>query len=209
MGNKVTFLAVAGLVCALAVAGSAQANMVPNAGFEIADVGDPNMPADWTILQSADKVVWSDEAYTGSKCMELQYNNPEAIISPTERIAVTAGTEYTFGACLKSTNGAEAVGPNARLKWFDAAGDVVEVPYGWNNWQWYAVTAPVEWTELTAVTIEAPAGAASVEYAWLYTWKGDSSSGVYIDDVSMTPEPATMGLLALGGLAMLRRRRRA
>ena len=206
MGKMSKFVVAAGLVIALG--GIAQANMVPNASFEVADTAG-TMPDAWTVLQAPGKVVWSTEAHTGSKSMELQYNNPEAIISPTDRIAVTAGTEYTFSAWLKSTNGAEAVGPNARLKWFDAAGDVVEIDYGWNNWQWYAVTAPIEWTELTAVTIEAPAGAATVEYAWLYTWKGDQTSGVYIDDVSMTPEPATMGLLALGGLALLRRRRRS
>jgi hypothetical protein len=43
-------------------------------------------------------------------------------------------------------------------------------------------------------------------------WAGNSSSeGVDIDNLSFvgTPEPATMSLLALGGLALLRRRRRA
>lgn len=35
-----------------------------------------------------------------------------------------------------------------------------------------------------------------------------AASAIYYDDISLTPEPATMALLGMGGLMMLRRRRR-
>ncbi|MGA2916294.1 MAG: PEP-CTERM sorting domain-containing protein [Sedimentisphaerales bacterium] len=51
---------------------------------------------------------------------------------------------------------------------------------------------------------------------WFSSWKGDApdwiadpvtGSSVYVDDFRLIPEPATMSLLALGALAMLKRRR--
>jgi hypothetical protein len=41
--------------------------------------------------------------------------------------------------------------------------------------------------------------------AFMYS-TSDPNSGVLIDGISLTPEPATLSLLALGGLALLRRR---
>jgi len=50
--------------------------------------------------------------------------------------------------------------------------------------------------------------------SWFQLYLGSNSDGAYpvhyyIDNLVITPEPATMGLLALGGLALLRRGRRA
>ena len=196
-------------VVAMLVVGNAQANLILNPGFEN---GTGDWPDDWTIESAADGTVWSDEAYTGNKSMLLTgYGyKPESIIVSTDRIAVTAGTEYTFSAMVKSLSGGTASGTNLRVKWFDAAGNWVAWPDGggWNGWNWFAVDAPPDWTEATALTIAAPAGAVEIEHAWVYSWKGDADDGVYIDDVSMVPEPMTMGLLGLGAL-MIRRRRKA
>jgi hypothetical protein len=39
-------------------------------------------------------------------------------------------------------------------------------------------------------------------------WGTNSGGAPSVEDLSLTPEPATMSLLAIGGLMMLRRRRR-
>lgn len=46
-----------------------------------------------------------------------------------------------------------------------------------------------------------------VQLAGIDFWSPAESGPVYIDDVSLTPEPATLALLALGGLAVIRRRK--
>ena len=49
---------------------------------------------------------------------------------------------------------------------------------------------------------------ATAGYMWIFG-RESSSLSLAIDNISYTPEPATMSLLALGGLALLKRRRRS
>ena len=193
------------LMAVMMIVGIAQANLVPNAGFED---GVGVLPDAWTIETGEAKITWSDEANSGSKSMLVTGTGgkPEAVVVSTDLIPVTAGTEYVFSACVKSLNGGTASGTNLRVRWNDAAG--VGIGGGWSNFSWYGVAAGADWAEVTALTMEAPAGAVTLDHAWLYSWKGDAGDGAYVDDVSVTavPEPMTLCLLGLGGL-MLRRKK--
>ena len=46
-----------------------------------------------------------------------------------------------------------------------------------------------------------------VQLAGIDYWSPAETGPIYIDDVSLTPEPATLAVLALGGLAVIRRRK--
>jgi len=64
------------------------------------------------------------------------------------------------------------------------------------------------WT-YASVTGTAPAGTNSMG-AYILNIDADSNADFYFDDMSLTvPEPASLGVLAIGSLAFLRRRRRA
>lgn len=68
-----------------------------------------------------------------------------------------------------------------------------------------ATTGNVQWETLTYTFTP------TADYDYLIvglTSSGSVSDIVGFDDISLTPEPATMSLLGLGGLALIRRRRR-
>jgi hypothetical protein len=114
----------------------------------------------------------------------------------------------------------------------DGAGDDVRVGYqvydavvdagvpGWGDWEYG------DWQDPTAAPDTYPSGdpcevnVNAFESDWKTRWAGDSYMYVenyaaknygtefWMDDVVVTPEPATLGLLVLGGL-MIRRKRRS
>ncbi|NLW86567.1 MAG: PEP-CTERM sorting domain-containing protein [Planctomycetes bacterium] len=132
-----------------------------------------------------------------------------------ENIAVTAGTEYTLSAMIKptSTLWPENVGALIEVVWFaegvaptmanyaSRISRVTAVNYvpdatKWNQWQ------PMQGS------IVAPENAAGcMVLVGNKTASGWTSA--YFDNVSMVPEPTTMGIACIGGaMTLLRRRNR-
>ena len=77
-------------------------------------------------------------------------------------------------------------------------------------------TSPVGvWIPLTTGTFTAPAGSESLQVFGIAIFPQElvSGTGVFEDDLDLepvnVPEPASLGLLAVGGVSLLLRRRRA
>ena len=122
-------------------------------------------------------------------------------------VVVTAGTNYTFSGWHKTPSNPLDVGVEARIEWRNA-GSNTEISRTPN-----LTTAPTsDYSQFTLSGV-APAGAdlARVVYA-IQTFGGDGPSNtgtVFVDDVSFViPEPASVGLAAFAGIALLASRRR-
>ena len=118
----------------------------------------------------------------------------------------TAGEEYDFSVSILNST-AEPATWNGLIKaeFYDAAWaqlDAVELE------RFYSAAEPMDtWVEIGG-SLTAPAGTAYGRIVLLEVdWFEGVGGPLNFDNASVTPEPATLALLGLGGLALLCRRR--
>ena len=200
------------LVCGVGVASAG--NILNNAGFESAPTTPPTAN-DWQYNGGAK---WdTTNPYTGSAEANLN-NTAEAnnanVSQQTATGTITPGVNYNFSFYSEFTGvGAGFLG-QAQLTFLTSAA----APVGPNTFVNFPTTTSGFGTQagyqLSSVNVVAPAGA-SEAYVNLGAITGavaGSSAHAYVDNVTLapvsTPEPASLALLAIGGVAMLALRRR-
>ena len=196
-----------GFLLIVVVAMPAQAvNLVTNGNFNTGDTtgwwtytGDP---------LNENIAVVNPGGYDGSPALEMYNATNSYSATVGQTLAITAGMSFTESLVYADS---EWGGSGITLWFYDVA-----TPSGtWDShvldWNWNTIANNWEfpgdgtWKSFTSPTITAPAGTLSVLFK-LEQW---GNSTIDYDNIVVTPEPATMLLLGLGGLALARRRKSA
>ncbi len=206
--KRFRFLAFAALASALVAVTHASANFA-NPSFEDPLTSDgPPFVGFWEAFQGAGAISTSSTAMprTGEQHVDLSIDIANTFAGVFQDIPnLTAGDTYNFSGWHKTISDPLNVLPEVRIEWRDSVANV-EISRTPN-------LSPIPTSDYTQFLLTAvvPAGAdtARAVYAIQSFIPGGGSSTVFLDDFSFqVPEPTTMTLLGLSGLAFVGLRRR-
>jgi hypothetical protein len=163
-----------------------------NGGFETGD-----LTGWWTSFPDATTTAtietWNVDSGTYAVDYVCQGNSGDTKLG--QSITITAGNTYTVNAMYDATNWG---GLGVAVNYYDSS-------WSYLNYSWLPIYTgngtDTGWTSFSG-TFTPVAGAAYADVT-LNTWGWATT---YVDNVSVTPEPATMVLLGIGGLVALRRK---
>lgn len=150
--------------------------------------------------------ITDDVAHSGTQAGKT-FSGPNAGIY--QSLTATAGLTYEASAYFLNRSGDALQGAttlDVRMTFKGVGGVAIGTPFVSTPLN---ASLPLDTWTLASVQAVAPAGTQSVEYMVFMNNPGNNGGAMYVDDTSLTvvPEPMSLGLLALGGLGLLRRRR--
>ena len=201
--------AAAALGLAMVCSAPASANLLTDPGFEGALTFDgPPFVGSWEGFNNGLPNTTSNGTTTplsGAQHLELSLVGTNGFAGAFQDIpGLSAGQQVTWSGWTLEAVGSVAGGSEIRIEWRDSVNNV-EISRTPNTVGSFVQGQYTPWSVVDVV----PAGAdtARVVYA-IQSFGAGVNQLHYVDDTSVTviPEPASLALLGLGGLAMLRRR---
>jgi len=213
-GKALGIAAAIALPLAMTATGASAQNLFGNASFE--EPVTPSNPTFFGVWESfsADNnqaegpdVARNSDVMprTGAQHLELAIDNTANTFAGVFQDApVTPGTEATFSVYAKALAGSN-IGPEMRIEWRDEVGEVGRTPnFVPTLTEDYTLVELIEMVPANATTARA---VFAVQTFGLPDPAGAPTGTIFLDDASFVPEPASLALLGLGGLAALSRRR--
>lgn len=208
MGRCKLLLSISIVVLVLAFVGAVQAEYLTNPGFE---TGVESPWYNYTV-SGGTTAIQSGNAHSGDYWW--QETTGSGYIAGLQDIGVPADNPVTISAYLRNSGTSDVTVelgydyspvPMADPWWYGESVRAITVP-GDNTWYLYSFTefdssAP-GWKPTSLTSRPTNPFVQKAKLALL-----TPSSTLGIDDASVTPEPATLALLGLGGLALIRRKR--
>ncbi|MEL6798024.1 MAG: hypothetical protein AAFO89_14535 [Planctomycetota bacterium] len=190
-------------------------NLLNNPSFEDGISFDFSDPTAWNSFGDSfggaalDISAPAEGARTGDRRLNLGINGPNlsGIIGTFQEIpfAVVEGQSYEAAAWFRTDGDFSGGQVEFSIEWFDAAGVEIEPAQSSLFLTPGSLTSSYQQQMVSSV---APANAVRANVGiFAIIFDNSGALNVAVDDVSFVPAPTTASLVALGGIAALRRRR--
>lgn len=204
-------VAVACVIAAIGLAvGTAQAMLV-NGGFESGTGGAAD---GWIQFNNAYRTSTTDTAspitaHSGAYAMKLfgNWGGPWNAAGALQIFAAAPGEIWDVQGYGLNWSSDKLLGQNfglLKLSWRDAADQEI----GGVESQHITSSTPVDQWQFLQATGAAPAGTTGVQVFALFLQPNFEGGSAWFDDMTVTPEPASLALLAMAALPVVLRRRR-